>query len=77
MPELLDHVVTGALYDFLGYLTSQPVPVVLSSGHEPGPALEHLQHFLSIRGVDQNCEPMVKDWQSRCSQLAGCTQRIV
>lgn len=69
MPELLDHVVAGALYDFLGYLTTRDAPITLSAKHDPGPALKALGEFFTMRGVDETCAPMVEGWQSRCAQL--------
>ena len=67
--EKLDHVVAGAIFDFIGYLTSRSEVLVLSKKHDVAPAVEAIQEFLTLRGVDQQCEPMVSEWHGRCSCL--------
>lgn len=63
--EKLDHVVSGALYDFMGWLTTRTEKLVLSSADDAAPAANAVKEFLAMRGVDQKCEPMVNEWQER------------
>lgn len=65
--ESLDHVVSGALYDFAAFLTTREEVLICSSKNNATPMLEALKEFMTLRGVDQNCEPMVKDWTARMS----------
>jgi hypothetical protein len=65
--EKLDPVVAGALYDFMGWLTSRKERICLSSKDEAGPAVQVLKEFFKMRGLDPKCEPMTRHWQYRCS----------
>lgn len=65
--EKLDHVIAGALYDFVGWLTTRPERLILSSTDDAAPAAEVVKDFLTMRGVAQDCEPMIHYWPARCS----------
>ena len=65
--EKLDHVVAGAIFDFMGWLTTRQEKLVLSSADDAAPAAEAVKEFLTMRGVAQDCEPMIHDWPARCS----------
>ena len=67
--ELLDHVVAGALFDFAAFLTTRENAVSIGASKNSAPMAELLVKFLTLRGVDQECEPMVVDWPTRCSGL--------
>lgn len=67
--ELLDHVVAGALFDFGGFLTARRERIALSAADDASPMASAITEFLTLRGVDQQCEPMVQHWQTRCSML--------
>lgn len=69
--EKLDHVVAGAIYDFMGWLTTRPEKITLSSTNDAAPAAEAVKDFLTMRGVAQDCEPMIQDWSTRCSMVAA------
>ncbi len=62
--EKLDHVVAGAIFDFMGWLTTRQEKLVLSSADDAAPAAEAVKEFLTMRGVAQDCEPMIHDWPS-------------
>ena len=64
--EKLDHVVAGAIFDFMGWLTTRQEKLVLSSADDAAPAAEAVKEFLTMRGVAQDCEPMIHDWPARC-----------
>ena len=71
--EKLDHVVAGAIFDFMGWLTTRQEKLVLSSADDAAPAAEAVKEFLTMRGVAQDCEPMIHDWPARCSMVtANC-----
>lgn len=55
--EKLDHIVSGALYDFAAHLTTRPERITLSASDNAAPAAEAVKEFLPLRGIDQTCEP--------------------
>jgi hypothetical protein len=61
--ELLDRIVSGVLFDFMGWLTSRDEKLILSATDDAAPAVAAISEFLEMRGVDPNCVPFVKDWQ--------------
>lgn len=69
--EKLDHVVAGAIFDFMGWLTTRQEKLVLSSADDAAPAAEAVKEFLTMRGVAQDCEPMIHDWPARCSMVTA------
>jgi hypothetical protein len=69
--EKLDHVVAGAIFDFMGWLTTRQEKLVLSSADDAAPAAEAVKEFLTMRGVAQDCEPMIHDWPARCSMVGN------
>lgn len=44
--------VAGALFDFLGFLTSREQAITLSGGHDAVPAIEALREWAQTRGLD-------------------------
>jgi hypothetical protein len=69
--ESLDHIVSGAIFDFAVFLTTRDQRITLSSTDDAVPAAYAVKEFLSLRGVDQNCEPFFQ-WPSRCSAVRPC-----
>ena len=45
--------------------------LVLSSADDAAPAAEAVKEFLTMRGVAQDCEPMIHDWPARCSMVTA------
>jgi hypothetical protein len=72
--EKLDHVVAGAIFDFMGWLTTRQEKLVLSSADDAAPAAEAVKEFLTMRGVAQDCEPMIHGWPARCSMVTANTE---
>ena len=58
-----DAVVAGALFDFLGFLTSRDEPVTFSGSHFAGTAVEVLREWNEKRGLNLN-EADVTNWRS-------------
>ena len=69
--ESLDHIVSGAIFDFAGFLTTRSERITLSAADDAVPAADAVKEFLSLRGVDKNCEPFLQ-WPSRCSAVRPC-----
>jgi hypothetical protein len=69
--ESLDHIVSGAIYDFAGYLTTRDERITLSATDDASPAADAVKAFLTLRGVDQNCQPYFQ-WPARCSAVRPC-----
>ncbi|MFH1980386.1 MAG: hypothetical protein ABIL58_00950 [Pseudomonadota bacterium] len=64
--ESLNHVVTGALNDFIGFLTSRDERLTLSAADDAAPAVEAVQEFLARRGIAY--APPLSQWESRCDR---------
>ncbi|MFY8042006.1 MAG: hypothetical protein ACOVOD_03690 [Rhodoferax sp.] len=61
--EPVAHVtVAGALFDFMGWLTSRKERLVLSSSAEASPAVEAIQEFAKMRGLSL-ADADVQNWQ--------------
>jgi hypothetical protein len=56
-----DDIVAGALYDFLGYLTTRSARVAMSARDEAGPAVDALIAWSKTRRINL-VEARVKDW---------------
>lgn len=55
-------VIAGALFDFMGWLTSRNERLVLSSADNAGPAVEVIKEFAKMRGLSLD-DARVQDWQ--------------
>ncbi len=64
--ERLDHIVSGALFDFGGYLTTRNERLTASATDNAAPVADAITAFLKLRGVDTECEPFFQ-WPARCS----------
>jgi hypothetical protein len=54
-------VIAGALFDFMGWLTSREERLVLSSADDASPAVEVITEFAKMRGLSLG-SARVKDW---------------
>jgi hypothetical protein len=50
--DMMKNIVAGALFDFLGYLTTRDKPVTMSKRQEPHRALKMLQEWADERKLD-------------------------
>jgi hypothetical protein len=55
-------VIAGALFDFMGWLTSRNERLVLSSADNASPAVEAITEFAKMRGLSLD-DARVQDWQ--------------
>jgi hypothetical protein len=55
-------VIAGALFDFMGWLTSRKETLILSSADNAGPAVEVITEFAKMRGLSLD-GARVQDWQ--------------
>ena len=62
MSRLLHAVIAGALFDFMGWLTTRDERLVLSGADEAGPAVEAITAFSKMRGLSLD-NAKVQDWQ--------------
>jgi hypothetical protein len=67
-------VVAGALYDFLGYLTSRRTRVTMSDRDEAGPAVDALVDWSKTRKITLE-EARVEDWQNYTTQPQPAAQQ--
>jgi hypothetical protein len=58
----VDAMVAGALFDFMGWLTSRDQRLTLSSTDEASPAVEAITEFAKMRGLSL-VDARVQDWQ--------------
>jgi hypothetical protein len=54
-------IVAGALYDFMGFLTSRPEEITLSGHHEPHALLAALGEWAEARNLDIE-NALVREW---------------
>ena len=60
-------VIVGALFDFMGWLTTRDERLVLSGADEAGPAVEAITEFAKMRGLSLD-DAKVQDWQNYTTQ---------
>ena len=56
-------VIAGALFDFMGWLTTRKERLVLSSTDNASPAVESITEFAKMRGLSLD-DARVQDWQN-------------
>lgn len=74
VPKLgrIDDIVAGALFDFIGMLTTQRETTVMSSHNDAQPAVRMLQRFAEKRSLKLN-EPLVRMWASLLNKQIDST----
>ena len=63
LQEVQQAVIAGALFDFMGWLTSRKERLVLSSADEASPAVDAIRDFAKMRGLSLD-DAKVRDWQA-------------
>lgn len=63
-------VIAGALFDFMGWLTTRDERLVLSGADEAGPAVDAIKNFAKMRGLSLD-DAKVQDWQVALNNLTG------
>ena len=64
MQEPVAHtVIAGALFDFMGYLTSRKERIVLSAADDAAPAVDAIRDFAKMRGLSLD-DAQVRDWNT-------------
>lgn len=61
--ETRQAIIAGALFDFMGWLTSRKERIILSSADEASPAVDAIRDFAKMRGLSLD-DAKVQDWQS-------------
>jgi hypothetical protein len=56
-------VIAGALFDFMGWLTSRKERLVLSSADEASPAVDAIRDFAKMRGLSLD-DAQVQEWHT-------------
>jgi hypothetical protein len=69
-------VITGALFDFMGWLTSRKERLVLSSADEASPAVDAIRDFAKMRGMSLD-DAKVQDWNTTPPQPKELEQEPV
>lgn len=62
-----DAVIAGAMFDFMGWLTSRKERIVLSSVDDAAPAVEAITTFAKMRGLSLD-DAKVQDWQNKIKE---------
>ena len=57
-------VVAGALYDFMGYLTTRKEQLKLSAVDDSTPAAEITAKFLKLRNIEETITPDIQGWST-------------
>lgn len=58
----------GAIYDFMGWLTTRPEKLILSGSDDAAPAAEAVSAFLDKRGISKLCNPNIMGWSDAAPQ---------
>lgn len=61
-------IIAGALYDFMGYLTTRPKSMVTGAAETPHDILEHFQTWADERGLSLE-KAMVQDWNTQVGEI--------
>ena len=61
--EVQQAVIAGALFDFMGWLTTRDERLVLSSADEASPAVDAITDFAKMRGLSLD-DARVQDWHT-------------
>lgn len=61
--ETRQAIIAGALFDFMGWLTSRKERLVLSSADEASPAVDAIRDFAKMRGLSLD-DAKVQDWNT-------------
>ena len=69
-------VVAGALFDFMGWLTSRKERIVLSSADNASPAVEAITEFAKMRNLSLD-DAKVQDWNTTPPQRKPLTDRQI
>jgi len=71
-------VIAGALFDFMGYLTSRKERIVLSASDDAAPAADAIRDFATKRGLSLD-DAQVREWidalaqpELWCMKMNGC-----
>jgi hypothetical protein len=62
-------VIAGALFDFMGWLTSRPKRIMLSSADDASPAVDAIKDFAKMRGLSLD-DAQVQSWQEALADSA-------
>ena len=69
-------VIAGALFDFMGWLTSRRKRIVLSSADNASPAVEAITEFAKMRGLSLD-DAKVQDWNTAPTQRKPLTDEEI
>jgi hypothetical protein len=68
-------VITGAIYDFAGFLTTRDAVIKVGSAANAAPVAELVKEWCQLRGLDYG-DAFVQDWQNRLSTPAQTPPRL-
>jgi hypothetical protein len=69
-------VIAGALFDFMGWLTSRKERIVLSSADNASPAVEAITEFAKMRNLSLD-DAKVQDWNTTPPQRKPLTDEVI
>ena len=70
------NIIAGALFDFMGWLTSRKERLVLSSADNASPAVEVIKQFAEMRGLSLD-DAQVQEWQDALSQEPNMPEQYI
>jgi hypothetical protein len=74
--SILTHtIIAGALFDFMGYLTSRTKRIVLSASDEVTPAVDAIRDFAKKRGLSLD-DALVREWIDELSTAPTALRRL-
>ena len=62
----MNELVTGVLFDFMGFLTTKKKSITLSSSHNATPGVDAIQEFLAKRQITDSDPDF--EWPQKCQR---------
>lgn len=62
MKNTIESIVTGAIFDFAGFITTRPNSLSFGSSENASPMVKLIEEWAASRSLDLN-EPLVQSWQ--------------
>ena len=69
-------IIAGALFDFMGWLTTRPKRIMLSSVDDASPAADAIKDFAKMRGLSLD-DAQVQNWQEALAEQPAQQQEPV
>lgn len=73
MKNKIEPIVTGAIFDFAGFITTRPGSLSFGSSENASPMIKLIEEWAASRSLNLN-EPLVQSWQDVIKNGVGMTK---